>query len=233
MIEIENQLFKMYSSLEKLESLDKYYYKKDNYRIKDNRYFLRSNIIESRKLDLFNLTSKSIYRYNQRELNTLPLYDYLFDRVGMLDLITSYRFMDSYRKKTDRLKKRINRIFELDNLFFLTFTFDDKKVIKNGKWLKQQTLRRYVVRWLKANCVDYVGNVDFGGENGRIHFHCVCSSIEPLINGKSWKYGALNFKHIYTKNDKRLSLYVNKLCSHALKESTKAQYLIYPKKKYD
>lgn len=231
MIEIENQIFKMYSSLEKLESLDKHYYKKDNYNKRLNRLQLKCELIYSNKFDWFNCISKDIHKANLKDVCTMNFYDSLFDRVGMLDSVTSYRLQDSYRKKTERLKKRINRLFKNENLFFLTFTFDDKKVVKNGVWLKTNTLRKYVTRWLKEYCTDYVGNIDFGGENGRLHFHCVVSCKESKVNGNSWNYGALNFKRINTKNDKKLALYVNKLCSHALKESTKNQYLIYPKKK--
>lgn len=229
MIEIEKQLFDFYSSLEHLESLDKHYYKKENFNIKDNRRLLRCDIIDSNKYLWFTNYCNNIHKFNMHDLPTMQLLDYMYDRVGLLDIITSYRYTDSFRKKTTRLRNRINRILTNDNLFFITFTFDDDK-FRNKKLPSQKTLRKYVLRWLESYTNDFVGNVDFGAENGRIHFHCVCSLIESKVNHKTWTKGAINFKVINNKNDKALSLYVNKLCSHALKESTKNQYLLYPKK---
>ena len=98
MIDIDNQLFKMYSSLEKLESLDKHYYKIDNYSIRNNRFILKADLVDNKKFDIFNSTCKTIHQYNVRDLYNIELYDYLMDRVGLLDIITSYRLRDSYRK---------------------------------------------------------------------------------------------------------------------------------------
>lgn len=229
MIQIDTQLIEMYKSLEKLDSLDRHYYKKDNYKKNDNRYLMISNIIESNKLDLFNSCSSKIHNFNKRELNTLPIYDYLLDRVGMLDFVNSYRFQDSFRKKTQRLKKRVELLFTYDNLFFITFTFDDRKLKKDLKDISQRTLRQYVTRWLKQYGLNYVGNIDFGGKNGRLHFHALVSIKNDRVDNKTWSYGAINFKKVNNKNSSAIALYINKLCSHALKESTKYQYLIYPK----
>ena len=44
MIEIEKDLFKLYSSLERLESLDRFYYKKEDF---DKRQFRLQNINNS------------------------------------------------------------------------------------------------------------------------------------------------------------------------------------------
>lgn len=229
MIQIDTQLIEMYKSLEKLESLDKHYYKIDDYKKNNSRYLMISNIIDSNKIHLFNACSSKIHNFNLRDINTISVYDYLLDRLGMLDFVNSYRFQDSFRKKTERLKKRIELIFTYDNLFFLSFTFDNRKFKKGFNNTSQKTLRKYVTNWLKKYCNNYVGNIDFGGKKGRLHFHAVVSLKAEKVNHKTWKYGALNFEQIYSKNSSAISLYVNKLCSHALKESTKYQYLIYPK----
>lgn len=228
MIQIENQLFKMYSSLEKLESLDKHYYKKSNYDYRDLRRLLRCDIIDSYDFLKFKNHYKNILNYTFRDIPTIKELDYMYSRVGLLDVITCYRYYDSFRKKTSRLKRRINILFKKNNLFFLTFTFDDSK-FRNKKLPSQKTLRKYVNRWLNLYTCDYVGNVDFGETYGRIHFHCIVSLKESKVIGSTWTKGALHFEQITNKNDKALSLYVNKLCSHALKESTKNQFLLYPK----
>jgi len=233
MIEIEKQLFDMYKSLEKLESLDKHYYKKEDFNSRSFRLQNKVNIIESFKYLVYDNSTKNIHNYLIRDIPTIKELDYIYSRVGLIDTLTCYRYQDSFRKKTSRLRNRINRLFHYDNLFFLTFTFDDNKLKKKDVTkVKQETLRKYVTRWLKKYSIDYVGNVDFGSINGRIHFHCIVATNYEKINGKTWNYGALNFKKINNKNDRDLATYINKLCSHSLKESTKNQYLLFPKKIY-
>lgn len=219
---IDKEYFKIYNSLLKLEN------KYNGYNIRDLRFYLKSKIIDSDNLKTFDSINRSAFTY---KIHNKYLDDFLIDNLGIVDYVTSFRFKDSYYQKTKRLKKRINRLFKNDNLFFLTFTFDDKKLKKKDiSFYKQSTLRKYVTRWLKDYSFDYVGNIDYGGKNGRLHFHCVVALKTDKVNHKTWNYGALNFERIITKDSTKLSLYVNKLCSHALKESTKCQYLIYPKK---
>ena len=217
------------NSIEKLNNLDKHYYPKS---IKESRYITKSYCLSKNYLLLFSVITKQQREFSIRELNTLNFNDYLIDKIGLCNLVETIRLNESYKKKLARLKKRINKLFLKENLFFLTFTFDDSKLKKKDVNLyKQNVLRKYVTQWLKKYTNDYVGNIDFGGLNGRIHFHCVVSSKANKIDGKSWSYGALNFEKIVTYNDKAISIYVNKLCLHAIKESTKRQSLIYPKKK--
>lgn len=233
MIQIDKQLFDMYRSLEKLESLDKHYYKKEDFDSRSFRLNNKINIIDSFKYLLFDNSTKNIHNYLIRDIPTIKELDYIYSRVGLIDTLTCYRYQDSFRKKTSRLRKRINRLFMYDNLFFLTFTFDDRKLKKKDvSKVKQETLRKYVNRWLNTYSIDYVGNVDFGSKNGRIHFHCIVATDFKKVDGNTWCYGALNIKKINNKNDKDLATYINKLCSHSLKESTKNQYLLYPRLKY-
>ena len=221
------EYFQVANSIEKLNNLDKHYYPKSN---KESRYITKSYCLKNNYLLLFSVITKQQREFSQRELNTLSFNDYLIDKIGLCNLVETIRLNESYRKKLTRLKKRINKLFYKENLFFLTFTFDDKKLRKKDINLyKQKTLRDYVTKWLKEYCIDYVGNIDFGGQNGRLHFHCVVSLKKEKVNHKTWSYGALNFEKISTYNDKAIAIYVNKLCFHALKESTKRQSLIYPK----
>lgn len=214
-------------SINKLNNLDKFYYPKEK---KFNKYPYRSQLVDDFRYNLVISVAKQEKQLIYRELDYKKYRDYLINRVGVVGIVESLRLRESYRQKTIRLKKRIKKIFKNENLFFLTFTFDNKKFKKDFELVKHETLRKYVTRWLKNYCIDYVGNVDFGGKNGRIHFHCVVALKEEKVNHKTWLYGALNFEKIYFKDDKSLALYVNKLSAHALKESTKRQTLIYPKK---
>lgn len=222
----------MYNSLLYLESLDKYYYKKEDFNINEFKCKIKSNIIDSEVLGTFNLINWQLFKSCYDFSTIKSINNYLLD-FGFLDYVTCYRFNNSYYQKTKRLKNRIEKLFSYDNLFFVTFTFDDKKLRKKDlSKYTQPYLRKKVTLWLKDNSIDYVGNIDFGGKKGRLHFHCIVASDKLRIDRKSWLYGALNVKRIVTKQSGSLSIYLNKLCSHALKESTKNQYLIYPKKKY-
>lgn len=215
-------------SLEKLDSLDRFYYPKENYNKRKNRFIYKSNCLNNNYLDLIYSVGKQQKEFLYRELETLHFNDYLLNKIGLTAIVESLRLQESTKKRNIRLKDRINKILQNDKCIFVTFTFNDDYIDS----IKDKYKRVYVVRWLKKYSIDYVGNVDFGSKNGRIHFHCVIA-VNKDIDCTTWKYGAINFKRINNKNLKALTLYVNKLTNHALKESTKCQYLIYPKKILD
>lgn len=218
------------NSIEKLNNLDKHYYPKEE---KFNRYIDKSFCISKDYLLLLNVLTKQQHEFLLRDLNTLQFNDYLIDRVGLCNLVETLRLNDSYKKKLNRLRNKINKLFKQENLFFITFTFDNSKLRKKDVNLyKVATLRKYVTNWLGNYANDFVGNIDYGGLNGRIHFHVVVSTKLSRIDYKTWNYGAINFERINNFNDRSIAIYVNKLCLHALKESTKRQTLLYPKKKY-
>ncbi len=149
----------------------------------------------------------------------------LFDeKIKLLNHID--RVIINHYKRYERLKTRVKYIVELyDEPIFITFTFNDN-------FVNCKSHRKLVQDFLKKHCECYVANIDFGGQFGRMHYHCVASS---RINPCAWKYGACNVKRIIKNSDsiKYLSLYTTKLCQHALKGSTKGFKVIYsrlPKK---
>ena len=138
------------------------------------------------------------------------------------------RVANANYEQVKRLKKRIKNMLETSqNCVFLTFTFTDEVLAKTSP----QTRRTYVVRYLKEHSTEYVGNIDFGGKNGREHYHAVCNS---RVNPKEWEYGALNVQIVRYNPDKpdvtKLAKYVSKLTNHAIKETTKRCALIYSRK---
>ena len=188
-------------------------------------YSYKSNVL---KKDVVSLM-KSVSRV-ERDLvlhdhvDNYKLRKWLYDQFGSCDVLESIRIEDAFKHKTRRLQKRIIKILDSDKLCcFITFTFDEKHINSND-----DSKRKYVRRWLKKFCYDYVANVDYGSKNGRIHFHAVVC-LDNQIDSNTWMFGALNFKKIIKKDDKALALYVNKLTNHALKESAKRQVLIYKK----
>lgn len=128
---------------------------------------------------------------------------------------------DSSRRK--RLRKRIENMFTQGTCVFLTLTFADD-VLNNTD---AKTRRVYVARFLKSVSSQYVGNIDFGAENGREHYHAVV--VSNTDDFSSWTYGF--YKAITVRKDeadaKRLATYVSKLTNHAIKETTKRNALIY------
>ena len=128
---------------------------------------------------------------------------------------------DSSRRK--RLRKRIENMFSIGDCYFLTLTFNDECLSST----EEKTRRVYVHRFLKSVSSHYVGNIDFGKENGREHYHavCVCDSYDF----SSWTHGFYKALKIRKgeSDSKRLATYVSKLTNHAIKETTKRGALIY------
>lgn len=133
------------------------------------------------------------------------------------------RLNKSKKRKTNKVKTKINELVLSGNAIFITLTFNDKTLSKTSP----ETRRRYVARYLKENCDKYVANIDFGAKKGREHYHAVVSS--DLDFTKWHKYGAIKVERVRTsENDlTRVSLYVSKLTNHALKLGENAPRLIY------
>lgn len=160
------------------------------------------------------------------------LRDWMYETFGLCEVLEAYRINNAYYHRVIRLKQRISKIVT-QRSYFLTITWTDYYLSPTSPgYLKEGTRREYVTRFLKKISTDYVANIDFGEENKREHYHAVVQA--DYINFEDWQYGNLDFKLItYTKNDcVELARYVSKLTNHAIKETTKRQALLYPKKKY-
>lgn len=135
------------------------------------------------------------------------------------------RVCNSNYHQTSRVKKRIEDMLQSSkDCTFVTLTFRDDVLQSTSA----ETRRQYVQRFLKANSTRYVGNIDFGGKNGREHYHAV---TDCRIDPKSWQYGILNFEKLRynpdSKSSVKLAKYVAKLTNHAIKDTTKRCALIY------
>lgn len=143
-----------------------------------------------------------------------------------MDLDSALKEYKKYREKTRRVRRKILSIMVSGSCSFLTLTFTDDVLNSTT----EETRRRYVSRFLKSITNNYVGNIDWGKENGREHYHAVISGID--INMSSWdKYGFSDCRTIGRKNDdttsSKISKYLYKLSNHATKESTKRKKIIY------
>lgn len=119
------------------------------------------------------------------------------------------------KAKKKRTNKYLNTMFRMyPDLQFVTLTFSNDYISST-----EETKKKYALRWLEQNAWDYWGNVDFGGKNGRIHYHAVVDLKDKIT---AWNYGFYNIKPIKKEktNVSRLSSYVIKLTNHGNKLTT-------------
>jgi hypothetical protein len=129
------------------------------------------------------------------------------------------------KKNLENTKQRIyDRIYEIQKNkgYFITLTYKEEElnIDKAHKDLKT---------WCRENCNLYIGNIDFGDQNKRLHHHVACvPNHNELV--KSWKYGAINIQKIHDskKDGRKVVLYITKLVNHAIKET--ASYIVRSKK---
>lgn len=194
----------------------------------------KSSLLNSYKYDLYlkiRLAEYSMYcstHFEDKIFNeNLRLYldDYLiYENFTYDELMACHQIYKSFRNRQARLKNRIENMVTNNDCLFLTLTFTDD-VLSNTSF---DTRKKYVLRFLNnLNCA-FVGNVDYGSENGREHYHCVAAIDNVSCN--DWNYGAINFKRIINKNSLALAKYVAKLTNHALKETTNNSRIIYSRK---
>lgn len=139
--------------------------------------------------------------------------------------------------------------------WFCTLTFRPDVLASTSP----ETRKTYVARFLKATFGAYVANLDYGGKNGREHYHAVGFLSGTALDGlppkfeallaegykpafkalgealaKPWvdKCGFAKLELVKAKDSSRarLAKYQTKLTAHALKETGKAPRLIYSRK---
>ena len=131
------------------------------------------------------------------------------------------KVVDSDHKRTKRLRFKIQKMLDAGDCVFATLTFTDDVLAKTSK----ETRRKYVTLYLKSQQAQYIANIDYGGKNGREHYHAV---VLGRLDPKLWEYGALNVKKIIkTSKPIKLAKYVNKLTNHAIKDTCKRNAIIY------
>lgn len=179
---------------------------------------IKSNLIKEGKDKLYNEI-----RYNAIKDNNL--YINVFDNatgelIGKKENKNIYNnnFTDIELKNCEQLrrnkKEQTNKIkLFLDyytkyrndcEIYFGTYTYDDKKF--KGKI---ETLKRQIIKTINndKNVIDYVINIDYGKENERQHFH----SIEIRLKDKKHNHIKVNRKVSDTKYTTGLKLITNQL----------------------
>lgn len=140
----------------------------------------------------------------------------LMDTYGFEVVSVALSVLHGTWKKTERVKSKTKEIVTNGKALFLTLTFTDETLRNTSP----ETRRKYVRRFLKAQCPVYVANIDYGGLNGREHYHALVRS--DCINYKLWhRYGAIKGEKVRTSETDltRTAKYIAKLSKHAIKET--------------
>lgn len=177
---------------------------------------------------LYKLYKDSIYDLDkglnsffiEEDINYINRITHLFDIGIYRDARLKWNRL--FQKRT-RIKKDIEKILNKECIF-LTLTFDDKHIDLIDK-------RQRIRRWLQILKCNYIGNVDYGELNGRIHYHVIVQCDH--VDYDSYKYGSINGERIVVKNVDALKRYIVKLSNHACKESTKREERILKCFKYE
>lgn len=118
-------------------------------------------------------------------------------------------------KKAQRVKGKTSEIVLTGSAVFLTLTFTNETL----SGTTAETRRKYVRRYLKSQSDVYVANIDFGGKNGREHYHAlVCGDVDF----KPWHgFGAIKGEKVMASDLDltRTSKYIAKLSKHAIKKT--------------
>lgn len=147
----------------------------------------------------------------------------LESQLSIIDYEREEKVYNAYRKRLQRLKKRVSLILASDKAVFLTLTFTDSSLDSYDFTY----LKNYVRKFLKTQCSNYVCNADYGSLNNRLHFHALVVPKNDLIDYSLYSLGAINGRKVYSPNSIRLSRYILKLSYHAIKDSTDNNRLIY------
>lgn len=144
------------------------------------------------------------------------------------ELLLEYRLYKANERRRANIKARITRMVKTNKALFLTLTFSDKMFERE---CMAETRRRYITRFLKEQCVEYVANIDFGSKKEREHYHAV---VVPKNKIDFAKYRTLFDSNINAKriildeqSIKLVGRYINKLTNHALKENGFYKRLIF------
>lgn len=140
------------------------------------------------------------------------------------------RILKANRARVVRLSAKIEWMVANYDCTFLTMTFTDDYLARTSVGTRRQSISRF----LNSLECPYIGNIDFGKENGREHYHAVVGCVVPRekIFEYITKFGNIDLSRVRaSKNDyKRLAKYVSKLANHAVKVTTKRNSIMYSRK---
>lgn len=200
---------------------------------------IRQDLIEQ------GLDKKAAQAHKELFKGNADLYQSFVERFSMFIWSHCVAINKSKYKKAKRVRERTRDFILTGSAIFLTLTFNDATLSRTS----EKTRRRYVSRFLKANCSEYVANIDFGDKDRvykdkkgktritteREHYHAlVYISDGVLIDFEQWhNYGSVYMEYIKAdeRDIRKVARYTAKLSNHALKVKGDVPRLIYSRKK--
>lgn len=159
-------------------------------------------------------------RYCENIYCNTPFVSLTCDYYGESVVNENIRLCYNRQIRSSRVKSRLLKLIVKSNLFnddtyFCTFTINNRYI--NLPYL---TLRKYFTDFLKSNFLSYIGNVDYGSLNGRLHFHAV---IRCRGQPTDWPYGFFKYQRLFNdvENCGCCANYLNKLSNHSTKVCSK------------
>ena len=170
-----------------------------------------------------------IFKDISEETGEIDIYNkYQLKNAENEDLGLEFRLYKANERRRAKIKTRITRMLGSNKALFLTLTFSDKMFARN---CSPETRRRYITRFLKSECIEYLANIDFGKENHREHYHAVVVPKTTIDFNKYRKAfdSNINAKQIRVDDNsiRFVGMYINKLTNHALKENGFYKRLIF------
>lgn len=134
----------------------------------------------------------------------------------------------SRRNKLSRMEKRIKKFLDLGASNFITITWNDYALNQN----KPETRKKWVREILNDTAEDYIANIDFGKTTHREHYHGVTLNLDvEKFRERCRPFGFIKIERVIPSTEGSLALYVDKLCNHALKQSTNKMLMYCRKRK--
>jgi len=160
------------------------------------------------------------------------LMDELEDNVG-LEVVDACRQVYSTRlSRIKRCKVKVAGLVFDSKASFLTFTFSDKALSRTTPLTRRRAVRKCLKKVSKGG--KFIANVDFGDKNEREHYHGICEVVDIDALKKYWEkyYGWVKIKPVRSSDQdlKRTVKYINKLTSHAFKDSVHMHRVIYSRR---
>lgn len=203
-------------------------------------YALKKQVLENGCVSQTNKLNKANYltwvyqttgdmKACERAYKTLDHIDYKQYTDG--EVKEANKVLHAHFERTIRLKDKITAYLHpgsrllFGECVFLTLTFNNKTLANTSA----ATRRRYIARYLKQFSCNWVANVDYGGKNGREHYHALL--LGKPLDYKGWhQYGAIKGEKVrLNDNDSpvKIAKYISKLTNHAIKDTAKGNRMLY------
>jgi len=117
-------------------------------------------------------------------------------------------------KRMSRLYERAKNIAREPDAYFITLTYDDRHL--------EQANKENMRKWAKKHLNRFIGNDDYGKENGRYHHHLFGNLKKHITDlASSWEFGAINIEKFRGgKSDiKKIVKYIDRVAKHAIKHT--------------